>query len=88
MNKRIQITGNVQGVFFRKNAQHKAHELGVRGWVRNEPDGSVLVEIEGESQAIAAMREWLKQGPPRAKVEGIWEEDGEVQGYSGFLIIQ
>ncbi len=86
MNKRIQVTGKVQGVFFRKSTQQKALELGVKGWVRNELDGSVMAEIEGELSAIMAMEAWLKQGPPKAKVESVWEEEGEEQGYSDFLI--
>lgn len=87
MNKKIRVTGNVQGVFFRKSTQLKALELGIKGWVKNEPDGSVLTEIEGEFYAVMAMREWLKKGPPNAKVEALWEEEGEKQGFTEFSIL-
>lgn len=69
INKQIKVIGKVQGVFFRKSTLEKATELGIMGWVRNEPDGSVLVEIEGPQQALFLMESWLKTGPARAKVE-------------------
>jgi acylphosphatase len=87
MNKKIRVTGNVQGVFFRKCTQQKALELGIKGWVKNEPDGSVLTEIEGEFYAVMAMEEWLKKGPPNAKVNALWVEEGEKQGYADFSIL-
>ena len=87
MNKKIRITGKVQGVFFRKWTQQKAMELGIKGWVKNEPDGSVLTEIEGEFYAVMAMEEFLRKGPPQSKVEALWEEEGEKQGFTEFLIL-
>ena len=88
MNRRIKVFGEVQGVFFRKNTQQKAVELGVTGWVKNENDGTVTVEIEGEIHSILAMQSWLKLGPPHAKVEKLEIEHGEDQGHSGFLILE
>jgi acylphosphatase len=88
MNKRIKITGKVQGVFYRKSAQHKALELGVTGWIKNEPDGSVTAELEGEPHSVSAMESWLKKGPPQANVVEIKGEEGEEQDYTGFLIIE
>lgn len=87
MNKKIRITGKVQGVFFRKWTQQKALELGIKGWVKNEPDGSVLTEIEGEFYAVLAMEKLLRKGPPQAKVESLWEEEGTKQGFTDFLIL-
>ncbi len=86
INKRIKVIGKVQGVFFRKSTREKARELGIMGWVRNEPDGSVLVEIEGPQQALILMESWLKTGPARAKVENLIVKEGEEKGYREFEI--
>jgi acylphosphatase len=85
-NKRIQIKGKVQGVFFRKSTEEKARQLGLRGWVQNEPDGSVLTEIEGPAPAIAQMEQWLHEGPERARVEEVVVREGEVKGYQDFKV--
>ena len=86
INKRIQIKGKVQGVFFRKSTQEKALQLGIAGWVQNEPDGSVLTEIEGTAEAIAQIEQWLHQGPDRAQVEEVIIVEGEVKGYHDFEV--
>ena len=86
INKRIQIKGKVQGVFFRKSTQEKALQLGITGWVQNDPDGSVLTEIEGTAQAIAQMETWLHTGPERARVEEIIIVEGQAKGYQGFEV--
>ena len=89
MNKTLRITGKVQGVFFRKSTQQKAQELGINGWVKNENDGSVTVEIEGLDQALQVMEAWLKAGPPAAKVESILlVSQQEDQSYTSFKIIR
>lgn len=88
INKRIKVNGRVQGVFFRKSTQQKALELGVKGWVKNDPDGTVLVEMEGIPSAIMEMEEWLKHGPPMAKVESLEITDGEVFDHADFLIVR
>lgn len=87
MNKQIKITGKVQGVFFRKKTQEKAKELGIKGWVRNEADGSVLTEIEGNQQALTVMEAWLKNGPERARVEHLLVQIGSEKGYRDFKIL-
>lgn len=63
----IRVTGKVQGVFFRESAKKVATELGLAGFVRNEPDGSVYVEVEGEEALIEKFVEWCKDGPERAQ---------------------
>jgi acylphosphatase len=88
INKQVKVSGRVQGVFFRKSTQQKAMELGINGWVRNEQDGSVLVEMEGIPSAIMEMQDWLKHGPPMAKVESLEITDGEVFDHADFLIIR
>ncbi|RPA69749.1 acylphosphatase [Cyclobacteriaceae bacterium YHN15] len=88
MNRRIKVHGKVQGVFFRKNTQQKAVELGLKGWVKNEEDGTVSIEIEGELHSIIAMQSWLRLGPPDSTVESLEINHGEDQGHSDFLILQ
>ena len=86
INRQVKVIGRVQGVFFRQSTMQKALELGVRGWVKNEPDGSVLAEIEGNQEAIFKMERWLKTGPPLAKVENLLVSEGDEKGYQDFLI--
>lgn len=64
MKKRIKytFTGYVQGVGFRYRAYHAANSLGLTGWVRNEPDGSVIMEVQGEDSGIREMIEMIKSG--------------------------
>jgi acylphosphatase len=88
INKRIQIFGHVQGVFFRNSTQEKARELGLNGWVRNEPDGSVLVELEGNFDAVAGMERWLRQGPPLAKVQSLNVMEGIPVGHTDFVVLK
>ena len=71
------VSGRVQGVFFRYYTQERAKSLGLTGWVRNLPDGKVEAVFEGEKEKIEKMIEWMRKGPPLAKVEKvdiIWED--------------
>lgn len=68
---RARIHGRVQGVGFRYSTRQKAQELGIVGWVRNEFDGTVLVEAEGEEAAMSSFVSWLNDGPPPARVESV-----------------
>lgn len=86
INRQVKVIGQVQGVFFRQSTLQKAKELGIKGWVKNEPDGSVLAEIEGFQLEILEMERWLKSGPPLAKVENLLVSEGEAKGYQDFLI--
>lgn len=65
---RFLVTGSVQGVGFRFFTQRTARALGISGWVRNLPDGSVEVEAEGDPRALEALRGALAKGPPSARV--------------------
>jgi acylphosphatase len=84
--KRLTITGHVQGVFFRANAQLKAQELGIGGWIRNEPDGTVAVVAEGEERAVERFIEWCWQGPPAAQVDKVKTADIAEEGLRSFRI--
>ena len=65
------VKGRVQGVFFRAETRSEAIRLGLSGWVRNTSDGHVEVMIGGEQAELEIIREWLLQGPPRARVDGL-----------------
>lgn len=76
----IKIFGQVQGVFFRRNAKEKADRLGIVGWVRNDRDGSVEVMASGPKEKLNQFIKWCKKGPPLAKVENVevdWQETDE-----------
>ncbi|HXH19940.1 MAG TPA: acylphosphatase [Chitinophagales bacterium] len=82
----IRITGRVQGVWYRDSARSKARELGITGFVRNDPDGSVYIEAEGGEGELKKLVEWCWEGPPRAKVESVDVEEGEVKDFTEFEI--
>lgn len=71
---RLAITGRVQGVWYRGATEAEARRLGVDGWVRNLPDGSVEAVIEGEPAAVRALVEWCRTGPPGARVASVREQ--------------
>lgn len=66
--RRCRVSGRVQGVFYRASTRAKAQALGVTGYARNLPDGSVEVLACGDPAAVEALCEWLWQGPPAAQV--------------------
>ena len=82
----VRITGMVQGVSFRAYARQQAHGLGVTGWVRNEPDGSVAAHLEGTSDAVDALVAWCRHGPAYAEVDSVEVSDADVTGASGFAV--
>jgi acylphosphatase len=68
------FSGRVQGVFFRAFTREKAREIGVKGWVRNLPDGRVEALFEGNKTAINRLLGTLKIGPPHSKIEDVTVE--------------
>ncbi len=80
------VTGRVQGVSFRWYAQERARELGVLGWVRNEPDGSVLLHAEGEDEAVDALVAWCHDGPGFARVQDVAVREAAPGGATSFSI--
>ncbi|NSC24507.1 acylphosphatase [Streptomyces albus subsp. chlorinus] len=80
------VTGRVQGVFFRDTCRQTAAARGVAGWVRNLADGSVEALFEGEPEAVDALVEWARQGPPAALVEDVRVTEREPRGYADFTV--
>jgi acylphosphatase len=67
----IIISGRVQGVFFRAQAERLAKELDVRGWIRNTSDGKVEAVAEGKEDGVAAFIAFCRKGPQHAVVEHV-----------------
>ncbi len=76
----VRVYGRVQGVFFRANTVDKARELGVTGYVRNMPDGSVEAVIEGDKEKVEKLISWMHVGPPLARVDRVEVEYQEYKG--------
>lgn len=68
---RVVISGLVQGVFFRESTRRQAEALGVKGWVRNNPDGTVEAVFEGYPTQVDEAVRWCRRGPPGAEVEEV-----------------
>ena len=77
VGRNVHVTGLVQGVFFRAWAQGEARELGVSGWIRNCPDGSVEAHLAGSEDAVGRMIERLRRGPSRARIDELTVEEAE-----------
>jgi acylphosphatase len=86
VHRNIRVKGRVQGVYYRASTVDMAKSLGLRGFVFNEPQGSVYMEVEGEESEVNKMIEWARSGPPRAKVDELEISDGAVQPFTGFEI--
>jgi DNA ligase D-like protein (predicted 3'-phosphoesterase) len=83
---RAVVRGEVQGVFFRETTVSRARELGVFGWVRNAADGTVQVHAEGPAPAVDELVEFLREGPPQARVEEVGLEPAKVEGHEQFAV--
>ena len=65
------ISGRVQDVWFRDSTCRRARELGLGGWVRNLSDGRVEATFEGDAERVAQALDFVRQGPPQARVDGV-----------------
>ena len=68
---RVEVSGRVQGVWFRDSCRKRARDEGVGGWVRNRADGAVEAEFEGAPAAVERMIAWCRTGPTRARVDAV-----------------
>ncbi len=87
---RYNIQGIVQGVFYRANTQKQANKLGLTGWVRNEPDGSVSAVACGDSAKLVEFERWLWEGPATAKVTRVEAEPTQLEkpeDFNGFQVV-
>ena len=74
------VRGRVQGVAFRHYTCRQARQLGLTGWVRNQPDGSVRIVAEGPEPALRALEVWAGHGPDHARVDGVTSARSDATG--------
>jgi len=84
----LQISGKVQGVYFRASAKEAAEQLGLTGWVKNSANGDVESVANGSEEKLAKFVEWCKMGPPGAKVENVVVKNIEEAAFRDFAIIR
>jgi acylphosphatase len=84
----IRVTGRVQGVYFRASTREAAQAIGVKGTVRNEADGSVFIEAEGTDEQLRRFLEWVRRGPPGARVDSVSPRPGEPRGFDRFDVVR
>ncbi|MBN8576870.1 MAG: acylphosphatase [Cytophagales bacterium] len=82
----LKITGTVQGVYYRASAKQKADALGVKGFVRNQPDGSVYIEAEAAPEVLEEFLAWCYQGPERAQVLNVETTSAALQNFKTFEV--
>jgi acylphosphatase len=83
----VKVSGKVQGVFFRAETKKKAEEIGVTGFVRNEEDGTVYIEAEGEESLLEQFLKWCHEGPTLAEVEDLsFDYEDSLKQFTDFEI--
>jgi acylphosphatase len=87
-NLHIHISGKVQGVFFRASTKATADCLGIKGWVKNVPDGRVEIEAEGDDFALDEFLTFCKHGPDDAVVEKVTIDEGQLKNYRNFELLK
>jgi len=88
MEAHVYVSGRVQGVFYRASTRDKARELGLSGWVRNQPDGRVEALFQGDKEKIEEMIRWCDTGPQMADVSDVRVDLRQVvEKINGFEII-
>ena len=73
------VRGRVQGVAYRASTRHEAQRLGLVGWVRNLPDGSVELEAQGDAEVVERLLAWCRKGPSLARVTSVDVADVAVE---------
>jgi len=84
----IKVTGLVQGVGFRFYTKQEAEKLGVFGDVRNQEDGTVLINVVGEKDKITSFLKWCHVGPDSSRVDRLDYNEVELFMADGFLIVR
>jgi acylphosphatase len=90
MSKHLNITvkGKVQGVFYRASTKAVADQLGVKGFVKNEPNGDVFIAAEADKISLEMFLEWCQEGPEHAEVTSVESHEGELKNYRNFEIVK
>ncbi|MEN9369453.1 MAG: hypothetical protein RI952_318 [Bacteroidota bacterium] len=82
----ITVSGKVQGVYFRDSTKAVADQLGIKGFIINQADGTVYCEAEGVDFMLDSFVDWCEEGPERAEVTGVVVTDAEMKNFSNFLV--
>lgn len=80
--------GRVQGVWFRAGTKERADELGILGWVKNRPEGTVEIHAEGEKKQLENFITWCRKGTPAANVTSLDLNPATLQNFSSFEIVR
>ena len=86
VRRRVVVSGQVQGVFFRDSTRREASQRGVAGWVCNRPDGAVEAVFEGSAADVEALVRFCSAGPRGADVQDVSVSEEPVEGLSGFEV--
>jgi acylphosphatase len=84
----IIVKGKVQGVSFRMSTKAVADQLGVRGFIKNEADGSVYIEAEGDDFSMPLFLDWCNDGPTGAVVDAVEIHEAEMKNYRNFEVLK
>ena len=84
----IRVHGKVQGVFFRASTLREAVGLGLKGWVKNQPDGTVLIAAEGDPQSLDQLLAWCQYGPEFANVSKVDWQENQLSNFESFRIVR
>ena len=87
IRRRLMVSGDVQGVFYRDTCRSRAESAGVGGSARNLPDGRVEVVLEGEEDAVNGVVEWCRRGTPQSRVQSVEVTEEEPVGARAFQIL-
>ena len=83
---RITVSGKVQNVGFRFYTARTALEFSIAGFVKNEPDGTVYIEAEGEDAALESFAAWCSRGPEWARVDRFDIQEQPLMHHKGFRV--
>ena len=86
MSVHLIVSGRVQGVWFRAGTREQALELGLCGWAKNCPDGTVEIHAEGDKKTLEQFITWCRKGPPAARVSALEVEWVVFQSLTTFKI--
>jgi acylphosphatase len=84
----INVSGRVQGVFYRQSTKEKAVELGIKGKVMNLDNGNVKIIATGTKEQLNKLIDWCKTGPPKARVTHVDVQELSLQSFENFSIVR
>ena len=86
ISRTIRVSGDVQGVFYRKYTREAAERIGVTGLVRNLPEGDVEILVTGTSEQVQQLIDWCWTGSPRSRVQLVTVQEKALELFTGFRI--